>query len=387
MLFDNERECCGLAYRLLQSYEHVFGTGCSVEQIRFSENRMYLIRDAGGEEGAVLRLCRPGYHTEEELQAEVRWLLALAQSGAPTASESARQVPPQSSDSSVPFVTRGVMFSVPLMGADEKYVHSVYGRDGMLYHGVVFQYLTGVLLEELPPEQQAAWFGRIGEAAALLHRQVRGWSDAKKLPRFRWTYETMLGKNAVWGDWRKVPAFTPRMPAVLAEADRMIRSDLEAYGMQEERYGLIHGDLRAANLIADREVLKILDFDDCGYGWYMQDLAAALSFAETRDIVPQLISGWIRGYEKISGLNRADKEMIPTFIMMRRLQLTAWVAGRAVSGAEAAQTAPDDFAAGTVALAKRYVHWQKGKAVLHEKQILGIMDAKACAAGFRVTDT
>ncbi len=348
VLFDKKEECLKLADQILKQYEGVFGAGCFPELMQFSENRTYLVRDLSGRRRAVLRLCRPGYHTADELYAEIRWLLRLN-----------RDMEPRERTADTPVPPPGLEIPVPVADSDGRYVHGAAAEDGLLYYGVVFRYLTGRLLEDLTLDGQAVWFGRIGEAAAFLHRQVRGWTASRDMRRVSWTYETMLGNNAVWGDWRSVSALTRQGYDILKAADRRIRAKLEEYGTAENRYGLIHADLRAANLLTDGGCLKIIDFDDCGYGWYMQDLAASLSFIETLDIVPLLITEWLKGYGRILEPNEEDRRMIPTFIMMRRLQLLAWVSSRRAS--DAVRFREDDFAAGTVELAERYLDgWLSG---------------------------
>ena len=100
-------------------------------------------------------------------------------------------------------------------------------------------------------------------------------------------------------------------------------------------------------------MIKIIDFDDCGYGWYIQDLAASLSFMETESLVPQLIEAWIRGYQKFSPLQQREIDMIPTFIMMRRLQLLAWITS--CQSSYAVQRLKGDFVTETAWLAEKYL--------------------------------
>ncbi len=44
--------------------------------------------------------------------------------------------------------------------------------------------------------------------------------------------------------------------------------------------------------------------------------------------MPELIDAWLQGYRGLRALDERDLAMIPTFIIMRRLQLTAWLASR-----------------------------------------------------------
>ena len=55
----------------------------------------------------------------------------------------------------------------------------------------------------------------------------------------------------------------------------------------------------------DGRDLGVIDFDDCGFGWYMYDLAAAVSFIEHDPRVPELIDAWARGYRTVLELPAA----------------------------------------------------------------------------------
>ncbi|MGL4321939.1 MAG: phosphotransferase enzyme family protein, partial [Paracoccaceae bacterium] len=117
------------------------------------------------------------------------------------------------------------------------------------------------------------------------------------------------------------------------------------------RFGLIHADLRLTNLMLDDAGLWAIDFDDCGFGWWMYDLAAALSFIETDPRLPALIEAWCAGH---GGVGAEDRAIIPSLIMLRRVLLTAWLASRADSDT-AAQIGAADYTAGTVLLAERFL--------------------------------
>jgi Ser/Thr protein kinase RdoA (MazF antagonist) len=103
---------------------------------------------------------------------------------------------------------------------------------------------------------------------------------------------------------------------------------LAAYGKGPGRFGLIHGDLRLANLLIDGPRVKVIDFDDCGFGWHMYDAATPVSFYEHEPQVPALIDSWKKGYRRAAELTRDDEAEIPTFIMLRRLLLVAWIGSR-----------------------------------------------------------
>jgi Ser/Thr protein kinase RdoA (MazF antagonist) len=47
-----------------------------------------------------------------------------------------------------------------------------------------------------------------------------------------------------------------------------------------------------ANLLIHQGNIRVIDFDDCGLGWFLYDIGAALSFMEDREDVPELVDAW-----------------------------------------------------------------------------------------------
>ena len=111
--------------------------------------------------------------------------------------------------------------------------------------------------------------------------------------------------------------------------------------------------MRLANLLIDDNGTRLIDFDDCGFGWFLYDFAAAISFMEDDPRIPNLKSNWLQGYRKIRAISENDENEIETFIMLRRMALLAWV-GSHIETPEASSLAPD-FSKITVQIAENYL--------------------------------
>src|SRR5581483_9634210 len=131
------------------------------------------------------------------------------------------------------------------------------------------------------------------------------------------------------GRWQDGIAVGPQEREVLGRLDATLRTRLGRFGTAPDRYGLVHADLRLANLLMDGDSTYVIDFDDCGWSWYLYDLGAALSFIEHDPRVPELVDSWTRGYRRVRALPAEDEAEIPTFILMRRLLLVAWIGSHA----------------------------------------------------------
>ena len=74
---------------------------------------------------------------------------------------------------------------------------------------------------------------------------------------------------------------------------------------------------------------RVIDFDDCGIGWYLYDLASALSFMEERPDLLDLIAAWCEGYRRIQPIDADEEAEIWTFLMLRRMLILAWMGSHA----------------------------------------------------------
>ena len=77
------------------------------------------------------------------------------------------------------------------------------------------------------------------------------------------------------------------------------------------KVGPAHCDQRLANLLVHEGELKVIDFDDCGFGWYMYDAATPLSFYEHLPQAPSLIDVWLEGYRRCPRSAKPTKKKFP----------------------------------------------------------------------------
>ena len=81
-----------------------------------------------------------------------------------------------------------------------------------------------------------------------------------------------------------------------------------------DRFGLIHADLRLANLLVDGSTITVIDFDDCGFGWFFYDFGTAVSFIEDDPALPEWQDSWLAGYRTRRPIAAADEDMLASFV-------------------------------------------------------------------------
>ena len=105
-----------------------------------------------------------------------------------------------------------------------------------------------------------------------------------------------------------------------------IRQTQRALGEGPEVFGLIHADLHQWNYFFDQGRVRAIDFDDCGYGHYLYDMAVTLSEVNGRKNTPALRTGFLAGYRSIRFLSAEHERYLDTFIALRDLQnMVYWV--------------------------------------------------------------
>jgi Ser/Thr protein kinase RdoA (MazF antagonist) len=270
---------------------------------------------------------RLAYHNAEQIHSEMMWLDALG----------------TDTDIIVPKV---------LAAKDGSWVQElrIPGKDKPSY-AVVYSFLDGV---EPPEEELLEGFERLGTISAQMHSHAKRWVPSSGFTRPTWTPDAILNDQLTWGNWREGVNIDVQALNVLQRVEVVIHGRLDNADVSSENYGLIHADLRLANLLIHGETTAIIDFDDCGCGWYLFDLAGALSFLEDREDVTDLINSWIRGYQQVAEVPADAEVMIPTLIMLRRIQLIGWL-GYQQAHLDFARQIGQTFTTNSCRLAQQYL--------------------------------
>ena len=314
-----------LAEAAIQRYD--LPSGLSVQMINLSENATYKVEAPDGRRWA-LRVHREGYHSKMAIASELAWLMDLRQSNV-------------------------VVTPLPIQAKDGEIIQvTPHPRLQRPRHVVLSGWETGT--EPGIGEDLSEPFEILGEVTAQMHRHARQWRRPPGFTRHVWDFETSLGETRPhWGRWRDGMGVDAEKAKLFGRTVALIGKRLAVYGQGTERFGLAHCDLRLANLLVDGKAVKVIDFDDCGFSWYMYDAATPVSFYEHEPQVPELIESWKKGYRRAAELAKADEDEIPTFIMLRRLLLVAWIGSH--SETDLAKSMGLPYTEGTVGLCEDYL--------------------------------
>jgi Ser/Thr protein kinase RdoA (MazF antagonist) len=312
-----------VAERALVEYD--LGPESALSLLNLSENATYAVEDAGTGTRSILRVHRQNYHRAHEIESELDWLEALR----------------RDSDLTVPTV---------LPARDGRRVVTV-NADGTPRHVVHFEMVSGAEPDEATLTVED--FHTLGRITAALHEHSHAWTRPSGFSRFSWDWDHSLGDQPRWGRWQDAEGVGKQEHELLDRAERLLRQRLTDYGTGPDRFGLIHADLRLANLLVDGATITVIDFDDCGFGWFYYDFGTAVSFIEDDPALPEWQESWTAGYRSRRPLAAADEDMLASFVLLRRLLLLAWMGTH--SHSKESRTKAITYAVGSCTLAERYL--------------------------------
>lgn len=300
-----------------------------LELIRHGENTTFRVLTPEGEAFA-LRLNRPGYHTAQALRSELAWTAALREAGIRTA--------------------------IPVRGRDGDEIQRFATASGTTRTAIMFTWVPGVPLSSLGAS--APW-ERLGELMASIHNHAQRWQPPPSFTRPAWDAEALVGDKPRWGDPDPHGVFGDAERARLDGCRAEVARRLTAIGTHRSSYGLIHGDLSFENVLVDGGVPNVIDFDDCGAGWFLHDLAVALYPYEAEPGFGAAREDLARGYRRHGTLSDEMLAELPMFLMARRLCTLGWTFSR--SETEHAAVQRERRLRTTTAALSRFLTWSQGK--------------------------
>jgi len=154
-----------------------------------------------------------------------------------------------------------------------------------------------------------------GEMVGRLHAFAAGWTPPVGFQRYVWDWEGLLGGR---GFGHSVEELVASMPEHLQEPYQTVsqeaREVMESLGKGPDAYGMVHGDMYSENeLFKSGEVFPI-DFEDCGFGYWLWDIGVALSQEPWTDAWRQRREAFLEGYARVHPLPESQLVYLDLFM-------------------------------------------------------------------------
>ena len=143
----------------------------------------------------------------------------------------------------------------------------------------------------------------LGVRLAEFHDTADAWSPPKNFSRHSWDRLGLVGAQPFWGRFWDNPDLLPDERYIFTQIQDQMN---EALSHLEDTldYGLIHADLIPDNVMIDENDITFLDFDDCGFGFRLFDIATILlKQIETHDFQDKA-KALMEGYRTRRDLDR-----------------------------------------------------------------------------------
>ncbi len=306
-----------------------------IEPIKVRENAVYAVHLADGRR-VVLRIHRLGYHSDEALRSELAWMKALRASGI----EVPQVVPSRSGNAFERIGCEGV--------PGPRQVD-------------VFEWIDGSQLGSVEQglSSDRAWIERtytvVGELAARMHNQSCAWQAPAGFQRHSWCDAGLAGAAPLWGRFWELEALSQQQRCLFERLRLRLKQELIDFGMTPDRFGLIHADLVPENILVDGDRLRIIDFDDAGFGWHLFEIATSLYFIRRESHYEAARDALIAGYRRHRALSEEHLRLLPMFLAARGTTYLGWVHTRKGEATareltpqlvELAEAAAEDYLAG-----------------------------------------
>lgn len=277
--------------------------GAELGLLKFRENAVYKV--SAGDEKFALRVHRSGYHSDRSLRSELQWMRALAEAGI----EVPAIVPTRTNEP----------FAVIAMGDSGR-------RQVDLFEWIEGRQL-GSVEGGIPGDPQAIrdTYRTMGVLAARLHNQSAAWTPPAGFIRHAWDHEGLAGEQPLWGRFWELPSLTGEQRTLLSRARQRVYRELSRLPRTPGSYSMIHADFAPENLLVDDRHVRLIDFDDAGFGWHLFELVTSLYFVLDEPWFDEAREALIEGYRSHRPLDARELERLPLFFLARSFTYLGWV--------------------------------------------------------------
>jgi len=264
-----------------------------VQFLTHFENTTFRITAQG--QDYLLRLHRPGYNSPAAIRSELQWLAALSQE-----TDLSVQVP------------------VATLSGDWLASAQMEGLPTARY-GTLLSWQAGRHSRKCQPRH----LRQLGQLAARLQAHARHWTPPTGFERRSWSGAAFLRLHDTQL-WQQIPQ---RQRGLYREFCAYFQTAEAQLGTDNQL--LLHADLHLGNVLFRQGQICPIDFDDCGFGQRIYDLAVVLyphlytpDYAWRREAL-------LAGYTSETSLSETELNHLETFIIARSLSVLLWCLERA----------------------------------------------------------
>ncbi|MGF1667086.1 MAG: phosphotransferase enzyme family protein [Acidimicrobiia bacterium] len=269
-----------------------------VAAVRVTNNAVFRLNTTA--DSYALRIHRADYRLPQQIRSELSYVEALA--------EGSEVMVPR------PVRTRGGDLVAALeVGGDVRYAS-------------VVAWLDGEVRRPGRGAGRATLFG-IGQALGRIHQFSAGFNPPDGFDLPTWDIGTMFSPERL----RLIEAASYR-----SQVDWLIGRAQERFGeltATPQTYGVLHHDFILLNCLHSHRQTAVIDFDDSGWGFYLQDLGGLLGNLKDYNNYRTLREWFVEGYESVRRFPTTSERDMELMIALRHCTSLLWLLERHAAGA------------------------------------------------------
>jgi amicoumacin kinase len=217
----------------------------------------------------------------------------------------------------------GAFVPEPLPSKNENLVEVISSPDGE-WLAVAYSKAEGILSEEIPLDQwDDVQFQTLGRSIGKIHAIACGYVPPNGVSYIDWEIGGNLFNHQIENElWLK-------------ERQSYLLEKIRGLPRPTDACGLVHCDLHFGNFFVDvrKQVVTLIDFDDCAYGWFVMDIAVLLfdilvlyPGADKDEYGQDFLRSFLTGYLTENPLSMFWLEQLPLFLKLLEVNIYDMVA-------------------------------------------------------------
>ncbi len=249
-------------------------------------NQNFTYGSINDERNYVIRIIHESHRSLELLQGELEWIEYLS--------------------------NNNVSVSSPVKSSNDVLIEKLDG-----FFVVAFQKALGTpCTDDITQNEE---FKNLGEIAGRMHALSKNYIPS-----------LMENKRFTWHDNEYLRNFTSNIPPsqdlVIAHFESLMQR-VQKLPRERESFGLIHGDFCFGNYAVKPDgTITVFDFDECQYGWYIQDISVNLFYGiavpnpdeDVPTFVKRYLKYFLEGYGKENTIDIRLVKDLPLFLDIRQ---------------------------------------------------------------------
>lgn len=261
-----------------------------VDEVRVTNNAVFRLLTPSRD--YALRIHRSGYRSPTQIRSELAYLASLAEGSE-------------------------VVVPLPVTTVSGDFVASVEAGD-RVRHASLVTWLEGEVRRPGRGAGPATMF-RIGKALARIHQHSESFDPPDGFDLPTWDVATIFDSERL----RLVESVSHRR--LIEQVARCADERFAERTPTPQAYGVLHHDFILLNCLHSGRQTAVIDFDDSGWGFYLQDLGGMLGNLKDYSSYRSLRRSFVDGYESVRAFPSADEWDLELMVALRHCTSALWL--------------------------------------------------------------